>query len=388
MKVALVHDRLNVFAGSERVLGDIHDLFPDAPIYTSIADFDCLPGSWKKWDIRTSSMQRFPLLHKNHRLLLPSMALYFEGLDLSSYDLVISSSHCAAKAVICPPKTYHVCYCHSPLRYAWTCDPASYYSKKAGWVGKSIMAAAMHWARIWDFSSAARVDSFIANSLTTRDRIKKFYRREANVVYPGVDISRFQISNDIGDYYLVLSRLVPYKRVDLAVQAANELKRRLIIIGSGPEEKSLRKIAGPSVEFRGNLCDEEVANYLSHCRALLFPGEEDFGLTPVEAQASGRPVVAYGRGGATETVIDGLTGVIFKEPTVDALCESILKLESLIFSPISGIRNAERFSNQAFKRSFCHVLSEILPASLAEQIPSPPVESKKDEVIYGTANFG
>ncbi|MCE5322035.1 glycosyltransferase [bacterium] len=356
-------------------------------MFTSIADMDCLPKSWKSWDIHTSSLQRFSLAHRNHRLFLPLMALYFEQLDLSEYDLVISSSHCAAKSVICGPNTVHVCYCHSPLRYAWTTDPASFYSKRTNRLSKSIMAAAMHWARLWDYCSAARVDCFIANSNTTKDRIKKYYRREADVVYPGVDIFRFQISDDIGDYYLVLSRLVPYKKIDLAINAANKLKRRLIIIGSGPDERLLRKIAGPTIEFRGNQPDYEVANTLSHCRALLFPGEEDFGLTPVEAQACGRPVVAYGRGGATETVIDGITGLLFKEPTVDSLCESIVQLESMTLNPTRARKNAEHFSIEAFKQSFCSTLNERLPAWISGHIPPPAAPARTDEVIYETANY-
>jgi glycosyltransferase involved in cell wall biosynthesis len=387
MKAALVQDRLNVFGGSERVLGDLHDLFPDAPIYTSIADLEVLPLSWRQWDIRTSKLQSVPFARKHHRLFLPLIALHFEQLDLSDYDLVISNSHCAAKAVVCKPGTFHVCYCHTPLRYAWTADPSAFYSKKTGRLSKSVMAAAMHWARLWDYCSAARVDHFIASSQNARARIKKYYGRESSVVYPGVDISRFQVSNDIGDYYLVLSRMMPYKRLDLAVSAASKLNRRLVVIGSGPDERMLKKMAGPSVEFWGNLPDHQVADALSHCKAFLFPGEEDFGLTPIEAQACGRPVIAYGRGGATETVIDGVTGLYFNEQTVDALCESIVKLESMTLDPCCARKNAERFSIEAFKQSFCSVLNERLPDWIPGPIPSTAAPVVTDEVIYETANY-
>lgn len=359
MKVALVHDRLNIFGGSERVLEDLHSLFTDATVFTSIADYSCLPESWKEWNIKTSFLQSMSLARRHHRLFLPWMILYFEQLDLSDYDLVISSSHCAAKAVICRPDAFHICYCHSPLRYAWAPDPANYYFKKMRH-GKFALSLFMHWIRMWDYCSAARVDHFIANSHHIQAKIKRYYGRESNVIYPGVDISRFKTTNDISDYYLVVSRMVPYKRLDLAVKAANKLKRRLLVVGNGPDERSLRKIAGPTVEFQGHLCDKDLVAVLSRCKALLFPGEEDFGLTPVEAQASGKPVIAYGRGGATETVIDGVTGVLFDKQTVDSLCETIIKFESMKLCPAAARKNAERFSRDIFKQAFASILDKLL----------------------------
>lgn len=369
MRVALVHDDLNVFGGSERVLECLHDLFPDATVFTSVLDPALIPESWKSWKIVTSPMQRIPLARKYYRLILPLVILCFEQLDLSDYDLVISSSYCAAKSVICQPHTFHICYCHTPLRYAWMANPANLYSSKGGRLGKCALAAMMHWVRLWDYCSAARVDHFVANSYNIKARIKKCYGREASVVYPGIDISRFKVADDIGDYYLVLSRLVSHKRQDLAIKAANKLKRRLVVMGSGPEWKHLRKIAGPTVEFRGYVSDDEVADALSHCRALLFPGEEDFGLVPVEAQASGRPVVAYGRGGVRETVVDGVTGLLFYENTVDALCEAMVALESMSLCPAEARKNAERFSTEAFKQAFVSILDEVL----ANRPGEPPI---------------
>jgi len=377
MKTALIHDRLNVYAGSEKVLGHLHDLFPDSTVYTSISEPSRFPSSWKNWDIRTTGLQRLPLVKKHHQLLLPLLVFAFEQLELSDYDLVISSSHCAAKAVITDPGTFHLCYCHTPLRFAWTPNPAQMLSGKCKSRGNFLLNLMMHWIRLWDYASAARVDHFVANSKHVRARIKKHYRRDASVVYPGVDTQRFSVSDEIDDYYLLLSRLTPYKRTDLAVEAFNRLNRRLIVIGSGSHEKTLRKMAGPNVEIRGSATDAEVTRALSRCKALIFPGEEDFGIVPVEAQASGRPVIAYGRGGATETVIDGETGVLFPEQTADSLCDAVLSMDSMNLDPSDARRNAERFSIQAFRDSFISTLNQVLPKE-----PEPSAGRSKEPAAY------
>jgi glycosyltransferase involved in cell wall biosynthesis len=284
--------------------------------------------------------------------------LALEQFDFSDFDLVISSESGPAKGVITAPQTCHICYCHSPMRYIW--DMYHQSRKNMNPVTRAIFSASAHYMRLWDLSTAARVDYFIANSRFIAARIRKCYRRESTVIYPPANVSAGYIASNIEDYYLVVSRFVPYKRVDLAVRACNRLRRRLRIVGDGPEYKLLRKMAGPTVEFLGRLDETALHDIYARCRALLFPGEEDFGLVPVEAQSHGRPVIAYGRGGALETVTADLagdedrancTGVFFRTQTLESLCEAIQRFErsESLFRP-QFIRNSvERFSLERFK---------------------------------------
>jgi len=293
--------------------------------------------------------------------LLPLYPFALEQFDFSDYDLVISSESGPAKGIITSPRSCHICYCHSPMRYIW--DMYHESRKSMNPLTRLIFSATAHYMRLWDFNAASRVDHFVANSHYIAARIRKCYRRESTVIHPPTDVSSGYISSRIDDYYLVVSRFVPYKRVDLAIAACNRLKRRLRIVGTGPEYKSLRKMAGPSIEFLGKLDERSLRDNYARCRALLFPGEEDFGLVPVEAQSHGRPVIAYGHGGALESVIDETssgynssesTGIFFESPTPESLCEAICRFETVEkeFRP-EFIRNSvERFSVERFKTEF------------------------------------
>ncbi|MEX2583386.1 MAG: glycosyltransferase [Gemmatimonadota bacterium] len=347
MRVAITADWLNSFGGAERVLLELHEMFPDAPIYTTVHHPAGLPETMKGWDVRTSFLQRIPFARRRHQHFLPFMPLAFEQFDMSGYDLVLTTSSACAKGVITRPGTLNVCYCYTPSRYLWDL----YHEYTRSHPARMAIAPVAHWLRMWDRISADRVDHFVAISHEVAGRIQRHYSREPEVIYPPVDVDRIVPNRRAPeDFYLVVSRLVGYKRVDLAIEAANRLKRRLVIVGDGADRRRLQSLAGPTVEFRGRLADEEVADLYARCRAFLFPGFEDFGIAPVEAQAAGRPVVAYGRGGAAETVIDGATGVLFMEQSADSLVDAILQFEKLTFDPTICRRNAERFDRAEFRR--------------------------------------
>jgi glycosyltransferase involved in cell wall biosynthesis len=346
MQVAITTDWLNSFGGAERVLIELHRMFPAAPVYTSVYEPSGLPQSMQGWDVRTSFLQRLPFARRRHRAFLPLMPLAFEEMDLGEYDLVLTTSSAFAKGVITRPGALNVCYCYTPPRYLWDL----YHQYVRGLRTRMLIAPLAHRLRMWDRLSAERVDRFLTSSHEVAARIRKHYGREAEVIPPPVDVEQFRPNGKPPeDFYLVVSRLVGYKRVDLAVEAANRSRRRLVVVGEGPERRRLQALAGPTAEFTGRLEDEEVAGLYSRCRALLFPGHEDFGITPVEAQAAGRPVVAYGRGGACETVVDGVTGVLFPAQTVEGLLAAIDRLEASAPDPVACRRNAERFSAAHFR---------------------------------------
>lgn len=351
MKVALVHDYLNQMGGAERVVLALHEIFPDAPIYTSIYDPKRVDAAFQKIDVRTTFMQKFPFVTKHHQPYLPFYPFAMESLDLRGYDLVLSSSSAFGKGVITKPETLHICYCHTPMRWCWNYE--EYVEReKLGRVARSILPFIVSGLRVWDQMSANRVDYFIANSPIVAERIRKYYRRESIVIPPPVEASRFPFDPTIrtGDYFLTLCRLVPYKRVDLAIKACNKLQLPLVVIGEGRDLDQLKRIAGPTIHFMGKLSDEKVIYYLTHCRAFLSPGEEDFGITPVEAQACGRPVIAYGAGGALASIIDGVTGTFFREQTVDSLMETLASFDERRFDS-NVIRNhALEFDTPRFKR--------------------------------------
>ena len=346
MKVAIVRDWMSNVGGGGRVLTHLKEMYPDAPIYTSIKDLDRIPAHMRGWDIRPSFLQRVPFARRRYQAFLPLMPLAFEQFDLREYDLVLSTSSACAKGVITGPDTVHICYCYTPCRYIW--DLYHDYTRDLPF--RWAVAPVAHWLRIWDRLASDRVDHFVAISHEVARRVKRHYRRDAEVIYPPVDVERFTPSGRAPEeFYLVVSRLVGYKRIDLAIEAANRLGRRLLVVGEGPARRKLEALAGPTVEFLGHRSDEEVAELLASCRAFLFPGWEDFGIAPVEAQAAGRPVVAFGRGGATETVVDGTTGVFFEEQTVDSLVDAMRRLESRDFDPTACRRNAERFGGEEFR---------------------------------------
>lgn len=349
MNVAIVHDWLNQSGGAERVLMEIHRLFPSAPVYPIVYDAERAPAVMRSWDIRPSFLQRVPFARRRHQPFLPLMPLAVEHFDLSGYDLVISTSSACAKGAIAQPGATHVCYCHTPFRYIWD----HYHEYTKGMRLRGAIAPMAHWLRVWDQMSAARVDHFVANSHWVASRIRSYYRREAEVIYPPVDVDRIVPNGaPAEDFYLVVSRFVTYKRIDLAIEAANRLGRRLVVVGDGPNRAKLEAMAGPTVEFLGWRSDDEVAGLYARCRAFIFPGWEDFGIAPVEAQAAGRPVIAFARGGAIETVSEDTTGVFFSEQTVDSLADAIERFERMEFDPAVCRSNAERFDASEFRRRF------------------------------------
>lgn len=356
LKVAIVHDWLVSYAGADRVVDCMHHVFPDAPIYTLVYDKKKMPSWFRNYDIRTTWVQKIPFATKLYKKLLPLMPGAFEALDLSEYDLVLSSSSSCSKGVITRPDAVHICYCHTPIRYVW--DFYYTYRDNANPLVRAVMPSQMHKLRQWDKCAADRVDYFIANSCYIAQRIKKYYRRDSDVIYPCVHINQSPFVEK-EDFYLVVGRFTWYKRMDLAVAACTKLGRRLVVIGTGDEEKRLRSMAGPTVEFKGGgLSDEEVRSYYLRAKAFLFPGEEDFGITPVEAQSAGTPVLAYGRGGACETVVDGRTGLLFHAQTVDSLAECIEKFEAEgVACTKEEIRaHSLRFSEERFEaqlREYC-----------------------------------
>lgn len=309
MRVAIVHDYLAQAGGAERVVEAMHRIWPEAPIYTSVYDPEATLSSFRGMDVRTSFLQRWARHSRIHKLALPFYPAAFESFDLSGYDLVVSSTSGFAKGVITGPETCHICYCHTPARFAWRYHE---YVAQGGYgrATRRVLPLLVHCLRAWDYASAQRVDYFVTNSYNTARRVHKFYGRAAGVVHAPVEAGRFRVEDTPPrGYFLTVSRLVGYKRVDLAVEACSRLRLPLKVVGVGPDAARLRALAGPSVEFLGRLEDAQVAKLLAHCRALLFPGEEDFGITPLEAMASGRPVIAYRAGGALETVVEGKTGV-------------------------------------------------------------------------------
>ncbi|HCI81209.1 MAG TPA: glycosyl transferase [Ktedonobacter sp.] len=364
MKVALVHDYLNQMGGAERVVLALHEIFPDAPLYTSIYDPERVDAAFRNIDIRTTFMQKLPMVTKHHQPYLPFYPFAMESLDLRGYDLVLSSSSAFGKGVITRPETLHICYCHTPMRWCWNYE--EYVEReKLGGVARKILPPIITGLRIWDQVSASRVDSFIANSPVVAERIRKYYRREAVVIPPPVEASRFPFDPNVvpEDYFLILSRLIPYKRIDLAIEACNQLQLPLVIIGGGRDLERLQRLAGPTIRFLGHLSDEDVIHYFTHCRAFLFPGEEDFGITPLEAQVAGRPVIAYGAGGALASIVDGVTGTFFHEQTVESLARVLDSFDESIYNPLTIHNHALEFDTPRFQRR----ILQFIEAKLSER---------------------
>lgn len=368
LNVALIHEWMVTLGGSERVVWAMHEVYPHAPVYTSVYQPRNLPEEFQKLAIHPSFLQNFPACGRYYQKLLPLMPLAFEQFDLRDYDVVISSHHACAKGVITGPETLHISYVHTPMRYAW--DLYHDYQATLPRLMRPVSAALLHRLRTWDVVTANRVDHFIANSHTVARRIEKHYRRPATVIHPPVDVERFSIAPRVDDHFLVVSRLVPYKRVDLAIEAFNKLGWPLRVVGDGPLYRELRKLAKPNITFAGHLSDQEVAVELSQARALIFPAFEDFGIVPVEAQAAGRPVIAYGHGGATETVLDGVSGVFFPEQTADSLVDALRRFDALSFDAEIIRRHALKFSRLNFQEA----LGRFVAEAYAE---------KKRELIHG-----
>lgn len=350
IKVALVHDWLTGRRGGEKVLEVLAEIFPNAPIYTLFH----FPGSQipaiENRDIRTSFLQRWPFLKGHYRSYLPLFPLAAELFDLQEYELVVSSSHCVAKGIIPRPDALHISYIHSPVRYAWNQYFAYFSPGQRSGFSKGLIPPIIHYLRMWDVSTSARVDQFVANSKNVGRRIEKYYRRSADVIHPPADTDLFQpAAGPPEDYCLVVSALVPYKMIGLAVRAFKRRGARLKIVGQGPEDRKLRKLAGPTVEFLGAVDHASLLRLYQNARALILPGEEDFGITALEAQACGTPVIAYGRGGALETVVPGKTGLFFPELSVESLLAALDKLQGLEFNKPAIRSHAAGFSRDIFK---------------------------------------
>lgn len=358
LKVALVHDWLIGFGGGEKVLLALHQIFPNAPIFTSVYDPQALPEVFQNLDIRTSFLQRFPLSTRKHRLFLPLMPLAQESHDLRDYDLVISSSHACAKGVITGPDTCHISYVHTPIRYAWDMYHTYLDAQETGPLKRAIYQPILHYLRLWDTHSSTRVDHFIANSNFVRQRIQKYYRRDAQVIYPPLSGSPLKAPPQREDFYLMVNRLVPYKRTDLAIEAFQRLKKPLKIVGVGPERQSLEKRVGNTthIQFLGHVPDPELHTLYAQAKALVFPGIEDFGMVPIEAQLQGCPVIAFNKGGARDTVQQQKTGFLY---TGD-LAQAIETFETLEFTQETIQAHAQTFNEARFRQEIQDAIHKVL----------------------------
>jgi glycosyltransferase involved in cell wall biosynthesis len=362
MKTAIVHEWLVTYAGSERVVEQMLALYPEADLF-SLVEF--LPPELRSFihhkSVQTSFLQRLPFAKTKFRRYLPLMPLAIEQFDLSDYDLVLSSSHAVAKGVMTRADQLHISYVHTPIRYAW--DLQQQYlkgSKLERGAGAFLTHLVLHYLRLWDLATANRVDYFLANSRYVARRVWKTYRRPAQVIYPPVAIDRFQPKYQRDDFYLILSRFVPYKRVDLVVEAFARLGLPLVVIGDGGDRPKIERLATPNIQLLGHQPDAVVADHMSRCKAFVFAAAEDFGIAPVEAQAAGAPVIAYGKGGVTESVIAGKTGLFFPDQTVESLVEAVQKFESGIycFSPEEVRQNAARFSPERFRQQLIQFIDQ------------------------------
>ena len=347
--IAIVHDWLVSMRGGEKVLEVLCELFPNATLFTLVHDKGKCSPAIERMNIKTSFLQKLPSSTKKYQYYLPLFPTAIEQFDMGDFDLVISSSHAAAKGVHVRNSALHICYCYTPMRYIWDQYEQYFGKNRASAVNRIAMKLSLNYLRKWDIVSSKRVNEFIGISNAVRERIGRIYNRDAAVIFPPVDVNRFSVSKKDEGYYLIVSALVPYKMVDLAVEAFNRLGERLIVIGTGNQEKKLKSMAKTNIEFLGWANDDEVRKYYEGCRALIFPGEEDFGIVPVEAMACGKPVIAFGKGGALETVIDGVTGSFFHEQRPQSLEQAVRDFSNLNFKPEEMRKYALRFDRESFK---------------------------------------
>ena len=360
-RIALVHDWLNGMRGGEKCLEELCELFPTATLFTLLHREGSTSHAIERMHIATSFVQRLPYSDSLYRYYLPLFPAAIEQFDLRSFDLVISSSHCVAKGVVPRPDALHVCYCHTPMRYVWDQYELYFGKGQAGLLIRLTGPVFANYLRTWDVAGSSRVDEFIANSKHVQLRIKRYYRRDSTVIYPPVDVSAFRISEKDEGYFMIVSALVSYKRIDLAIEAFNRTSERLVIVGSGPAERRLKALAGKNIEFAGWTTPAELRGYYENCRALIFPGEEDFGITAVEAQACGKPVIGYARGGVLETVVGTggrKTGLFFDEPSTESLIRVLKEFRREDFLPSVLRRNAERFARPIFTRRITRFLQK------------------------------
>lgn len=356
MRIALVHEYLNQFGGAERVLGVLCSLFPDASIYTLFYDAEATGGVFESREIRTSFLQKVPFIKNYHRFFPLFMPLAIEQFDFSEFDVVLSISSSFAKGIITKPNTRHICYCLTPPRFLWDDSQKFVEEFKYPSFIRKVSPLFITYLRLWDREASLRVDKFWAISSFVGERVKKYYLKDTEVIYPPVNVNRFYISKNIDDYFFMAGRLVSYKRFDLAIKAFNELGWPLKIAGIGPEAKRLKKMSGGNIEFLGLISDKELAFMYTHARAFIFPQEEDFGITPLEAMASGRPVIAYRGGGALETIKEGETGMFFNEQTKESLVSVLNKFRADDFDPVKCREQAKKFDTPVFKEKILKAL--------------------------------
>ncbi len=368
MKVAIVHDWLTGMRGGEKVLEVFCELFPDADLFTLLHIKGSVSEIIEKRNIKTSFIQKLPFVEKRYRHYLPLFPSAIEQFDLRGYDLILSCSHCVAKGVIPPPYAINISYIHTPMRYVWDMYSDYFNENRVGIFTRFVMPIFANYLRMWDVTSSSRCDHFIANSRYVAQRIKRYYNRDADVIYPPVNAERFMSSENLSDYFLIISAFAPYKRIDIAIEAFNRLGFSLKIVGTGQDERRLKGMAGENIEFLGWRNEDELVELYSRCRALIFPGEEDFGIVPVEAMASGRPVIAYGKGGALETVIPlevsrgkgqgSPTGIFFYEQTPEALIEAVSIFE----------KNSDKFDSKAIRNHTLKFDKKIFKENIRDYI--------------------
>jgi glycosyltransferase involved in cell wall biosynthesis len=356
-RIAIVCDWLTNPGGAERVIHAFHELYPEAPIFTTVFNKERVK-EFPETVINTSFLQKVPFAVKKHQLFLPLMPLAFEQFDLSNYDVVISSCHSTSKGIITKPRTLHISYLHSPMRYAWDNSQKYFDNYRVPRILRPFARRSLHKIRIWDRLASDRVDHFITNSEYVRKRVKKYYQRDADVIYPPVSIDQFSCSTKKGKYYLAVGRLTPYKRFDLLVETFNELRKPLLIVGSGRDEAKLKQMAKQNIQFLGEIPDSDLIEVYSEAKALLFPQVEDFGITPLEAMSSGKPVIALSEGGALETVVPGETGLFFDKQSVFSIKKAIEEFEDMKWDSSKIREHAESFKKERFQKEIENFVNE------------------------------
>jgi glycosyltransferase involved in cell wall biosynthesis len=357
MKTALVHDWMNQVGGAEDVLEALVEMYPERPLYTSLYAPDKMPSHWRNWDIRTSFIDRLPLAHKKQQLYFPLYPYAFEQFDFREYDLVISNKSGFCHGIVTGPETTHICYCLTPTRYVWRYHQYA-EQENLGRMTRTFLPPFLTVLRQWDRLAADRVDHFIAISEEVRRRIAKIYRRDSVIIHPPVETSRFAPTAVVDEYYLFVGRLVPYRRLDVLIEAFNKMKRPLLIAGSGRDRERLEALAGPTITFLGYVPDEEMPDLLARCRAFMWPGEEDFGIAPIQAMAAGRPVIAYAAGGALETVTPGETGCLFAEQSVPAIIEAVESFDATAVDVALLVERAAGYDTAVFRQKMQQFVAE------------------------------
>jgi glycosyltransferase involved in cell wall biosynthesis len=362
MKIAFVHDFLFRLGGEERVLQALMEMYPEAPVYTLLYDEKKVGSVFPKERVRTSKLQKFPrFLPGVHKFLFPFMPGAVEDFDLSEFDVVVSSSESYAHGIVTNLDTTHICYTHSPMRYAWDYTHQYLKEQKLGFFGEWFATRLLHKVRQWDFLAADRVDIRLANSKTVQKRILKYYRKESEIVHPPVDVKRFKVHPKNEGYFLIVSHLTPHKRIDLAVELFNKLGKRLLIIGEGKDRGRLERMAADNIDFLGFKSDDMVKEYMENCRAFVVPGEEDFGIAPLEAMACGKPVLAYRKGGLTETMQEGVTGEFFEEQTLESMEQGLTQMliSESQYDPEKIAKHAAKFSRERFEKEMKKIIEGV-----------------------------